>query len=162
MFLITGNKLKKIHRLISTAFGLGYFPVAPGTAGSVAGLALCLLLHKYVFLYIAVFIILFVLGLVSSGKFETEIGIQDASFIVIDEFACIFLVYLGLPINVPLVVAGFLLYRIIDIIKLPPMKSLENLKWGWGIMLDDLVAAIYSNILLHTFIYFHAKLLGQG
>ncbi|MEA3488937.1 MAG: phosphatidylglycerophosphatase A [Candidatus Omnitrophota bacterium] len=145
---ISGN----MDYLIATVFGLGYFPVAPGTAGSVAGLALCLLLHKNPVLYIGVFIILFVAGLISAGRVESQSQIKDPSIVVIDECACIFSVFLFVPINLPIILTGFFLYRLIDIIKLPPMRSLEKLRGGWGIMLDDLISGIYTNLILQILI----------
>jgi phosphatidylglycerophosphatase A len=141
--------MKKIHEKISTIFGLGYFPVAPGTVGSLAGLILCLLLHKYVLFYALTFVVLFALGVVSSGKVEKEKDLKDPPFIIIDEFACIFLVFFLIPLTPARVVIGFIIYRVIDILKPPPGRSLEKLKGGWGVMLDDAMAAIYTNLLLH-------------
>ncbi|MGB2599434.1 MAG: phosphatidylglycerophosphatase A [Candidatus Omnitrophota bacterium] len=140
--------MKKIHRYIATVLGLGYFPIAPGTVGSFAGLLLCLLLHKYVILYIIIFIILFAAGVITSGKVEKESGQKDPSYVIIDEFACIFLVFLLIPLKPLYVITGFIIYRIIDITKPPPIRLLEKREGGWGIMLDDALAAIYTNILL--------------
>jgi phosphatidylglycerophosphatase A len=145
-------KTANVHKVISTVLGLGYFPIAPGTAGSLAGLVLCLILHGNLVLYSIVFILLFAAGVVSSGKAEAFFGDKDPSMVVIDEFACIFMVYMLVPLSVSRVVIGFLLFRIMDITKIPPMKSLENLKGGWGIMLDDLMAGIYSNLALQVLI----------
>jgi phosphatidylglycerophosphatase A len=152
--------MRNVHERIATIFGLGYFPVASGTAGSLAGLVLCLLLHRNVFIYILTFIILFVAGVITSNKVESESRIQDPSHVIIDEFACIFIVFLFIPLSFPIVAIGFGLYRVIDIAKLPPMGLLEKLKGGWGIMLDDLLAAVYTNIILHILIFAQAKFLG--
>lgn len=152
--------MKNIHERIATVFGLGYFPIAPGTAGSAAGLILCLLLHSNPVIYILTFIILFVAGVVTSNKVESQSGIQDPSHVIIDEFACIFVVFLFIPISFPLVAAGFILYRVMDVAKFPPMSFLEKLKGGWGIMLDDLMAAIYTNIILHILVFAQGIFLG--
>lgn len=144
--------MKRVHELISTVFGLGYSPYAPGTAGSIAGLGLCVLLHGHFFLYILVFLGIFAAGVISSGKVEEECGCKDPSKVVIDEFACIFLVFLFVPLYPLTLIVGFLAFRIIDIVKIPPMRSLENIKGGWGIMLDDLVAAVYVNVILQVLI----------
>jgi len=141
--------MKKVHEYIATIFGLGYFPVASGTVGSFAGLIVCLFLHRYIFLYVGVFLVLFTAGVISAGKKEAETNQKDPACVIIDEFACIFLVFLFIPLTPLYIIAGFIIYRVMDIVKLPPMRAIEKLKGGWGIMLDDAVAAIYSNIILH-------------
>jgi phosphatidylglycerophosphatase A len=141
-------KIKKLYENIATVFGLGHFPIAPGTAGSLAGLIPCLLLHNFLALYIVIFILLFAAGVISAGKVEEETGQEDPSFVVIDEFACIFLVFLFIPATPLYIITGFIIYRIFDVLKPPPIKSLEKLEGGWGIMLDDAAAAIYTNIIL--------------
>ncbi|MGB3113566.1 MAG: phosphatidylglycerophosphatase A [Candidatus Omnitrophota bacterium] len=141
--------MKKVHEYIATIFGLGYFAVASGTVGSFAGLIVCLLLHRYIFLYVGVFLVLFAAGVISAGKKEAETNQKDPACVIIDEFACIFLVFLFIPLTPLYIIAGFIIYRVMDIVKLPPMRTIEKLKGGWGIMLDDAVAAIYSNIILH-------------
>lgn len=147
------KKENRVHHLIATVFGLGHFPFAPGTVGSLAGLVLCLFLHWNMILYTSVFLILFVFGVISSGKVEEEAGYRDPSTVVIDEFACIFVAFLFVPISAPLVIVGFILYRIFDIIKVPPMKHAENIKGGWGIMLDDLIGGVYTNFILQILVY---------
>ncbi len=142
--------MKKTSELIATVFGLGYAPIAPGTVGSLAGLGLCLLLHGYIVLYFLVFIVLFAAGIISAGRMEAESGGKDPSCVVIDEFACIFLVFLFVPLKPFFIITGFILYRLIDIIKIPPARSLEDLGGGWGIMLDDFAAGIYANLILQV------------
>ncbi|MCK5450750.1 MAG: phosphatidylglycerophosphatase A [Candidatus Omnitrophica bacterium] len=138
----------KIARQIATVFGLGYCPKAPGTIGSLAGLILCVLLHKYELIYLIIFIALFSAGVISSRKIEEETKEKDPSYIVIDEFACIFIAFLSIPITPLTLVIGFGLYRFIDISKIPPLKLLEKYGNGWGVMLDDLAAGIYVNLIL--------------
>ena len=141
-----------MHKIRATVFGLGYFPMGSGTAGSLAGLALCVMLHGNLVLYSVVFVIIFAAGVISSGKAEEAFGEKDPSMVVIDEFACIFVVFMLVPLTIATVVTGFVLFRIIDIVKPPPMKSLERIGGGWGIMLDDLMAGIYSNLILQILI----------
>lgn len=138
----------KIHTQISTIFGLGYFPIAPGTIASSAGLLLCVILHRFQTLYLLTFLALFFAGVFSSTKTVKETADNDPAFIVIDEFACIFVVFLFIPLSVLIVIAGFILYRLFDILKPPPIKRLERVRYGWGIMFDDLLAAIYANLIL--------------
>ncbi|MFH1836808.1 MAG: phosphatidylglycerophosphatase A [Candidatus Omnitrophota bacterium] len=142
----------KIYRLIATVFGIGYSPVAPGTMGSLAGLGLCLLLHKYTALYILVFLALFASGVIVSKRIEKEAGEKDPSFIVIDEFACILIAFLFVPIRPMILITGFAIYRFIDISKIFPLKRLERLSGGWAVMLDDLAAGIYTNLALQVLI----------
>lgn len=145
--------MKKVYNYIATVFGVGFLPLAPGTWGSVVGLLLCLLLHGNLILYLSVFVALFVLGTVSAGKVEKESGTDDPPFIVIDECACIFAAYFLIPLTLPAIITGFVLYRLFDIIKVPPMRLIEKrIKGGSGIMLDDLIAGIYTNILLRVFL----------
>ena len=139
-------------KMIATVLGLGYFPVGSGTAGSLAGLALCVMLHGNMALYSVVFVLLFAAGVISSGKVEKALGEKDPSMVVIDEFACIFVVFALVPLTTATVVTGFVLFRIIDIVKPPPMRSIERIGGGWGIMLDDLMAGIYSNLILQILI----------
>ena len=140
--------MKKIHDLIATVFGLGRASFAPGTWGSLAGLVLCLALHGNLALYLIVFAVLFAAGVISAGKMEAETGLKDPAAVVIDEFACIFLVFLLIPLRPSTILIGFILYRVIDIAKIPPMRSVEKISGGWGIMLDDLIAGIYANLIL--------------
>ena len=144
---------KKIADNVATVFGLGRLPLAPGTWGSLAGLILCIALHGNVLLYIMVFICLFVLGVFSSAKMESDSGVKDPSYIVIDEFACMFPVFFLIPLSPAYVLAGFVIFRLLDILKPPPIRQIEKIKGGWGIMLDDLAAAIYTNIILHLLVY---------
>ena len=118
--------------------------------GSFAGLILCMLLHKFLLLYVAVFLILFFIGVSAADKMEKAMGEKDPSCVVIDEFACIFVAFLFIPIEPVFVITGFLVYRIIDVIKIPPINKLEEKPGGWGIMLDDLVVGVYTNIILQV------------
>jgi len=144
--------MKKIHYLVATVFGIGNAMIAPGTCGSLAGLIACYFLHKYVIAYVITFIVLFAVGVVSAAKVEEDLGIKDPGAVVIDEFACIFPAFFMIPLTIPVIITGFILYRIIDIVKVPPMKSIEKLGGGWGIMLDDLMAGIYTYVILRVLI----------
>lgn len=146
--------MKNFHKNIATLFGLGYASYAPGTLGSLAGLGLCWLLHGNPFLYITAFLVLFFVGVISSGKVEKEMGIKDPQVVIIDEFACIFLVFLFIPLRPSTIIVGFILFRLFDIVKVPPMKRCEDLKEGWGIMVDDLLAGVYTNIILLILVHF--------
>ena len=147
------SKMDKVYEFIATVFGIGHAPIAPGTWGSLAGMIPCMALHTNLPAYLIAFGVFFVLGVVSSGRIASKYGEKDPGSIVIDEFAGVFLVFLFVPITPLTIFIGFILYRIVDISKIPPLKYLESLKNGWGIMLDDVVAAIYANIVLQALIF---------
>ena len=146
--------MAKAHEMIATVFGLGHFPFAPGTWGSMAGLVLCLFLHDVPALYFAVLALLFIIGGIAAGKVEREDGVKDPSYVVIDEFSCVFIVFAFIPVTILHVVLGFALFRLFDVIKPPPIRSLEKMGGGWGIMLDDAAAAVYANIILQLLLLF--------
>ncbi|MBU0682796.1 MAG: phosphatidylglycerophosphatase A, partial [Candidatus Omnitrophica bacterium] len=79
---------------------------------------------------------------------------KDPSYIIIDEFVNIFPVFLFVPITFFTVIMGFILYRFFDVTKIYPIKELEKVKSGWGIMLDDFLSAVYANIVLHLILFF--------
>lgn len=90
------------------------------------------------------------MGVISSGIVEKESGTKDPSSVVIDEFAGIFVVFCFLPLRPGVVIAGFILFRLFDIVKPYPIRFLERVGGGWGIMLDDLLAAVYANLALRV------------
>ncbi|MDP8299854.1 MAG: phosphatidylglycerophosphatase A [Candidatus Tantalella remota] len=150
-----GGKKVDVYYLIATVLGLGRAPLAPGTVGSLTGLFLCFVLRGHLLLYAIVFLVLFAAGVIASARVEETSEEKDPSMIVIDEFACIFVAFFLVPMTWPAVITGFILYRVLDIVKIPPMKSLEDLHGGWGIMLDDLMAGIYTNLALHILLSFN-------
>ncbi|NOY83741.1 MAG: phosphatidylglycerophosphatase A [Nitrospirae bacterium] len=135
---------------ISTCGGIGYFPRFPGTIGSIAGLMLFLPFRALpLFPYLVVLIVLFFLGVWASNVSERFFKRKDASHIVIDEVLAVFLVSYFLPQTWPWLLAGLIVFRIFDIVKPPPIKIFEKLPGGWGVMVDDVIAALYSLGLLH-------------
>lgn len=153
--------MKRIIKLISTGFYLGYSPIAPGTVGSLLGVLIYLLLRELVYVYIAVTLLLFIVGFIVSEKAEEIFNEKDSPKIVIDEIASICLVYIFIKPTWLMVGFGFLLFRVFDIMKPYPAKRLEKLSGSKGIMLDDLVAACYAilgvvilNLFLEELSYF--------
>jgi phosphatidylglycerophosphatase A len=143
-----------VHELVSTVAGIGYFPYAPGTLGSVAGFAVCFLLKGSWFLYSAGFLVFFFAGVFAAGKTEKLKKKKDPSCIVIDEFACMFPVFFMLPMTFLTAIVGFALYRAFDILKPFPINRIEKIEGAWGIMLDDLAAAVFAHILLRALVCF--------
>ncbi len=140
----------KIIRSVSTVFGIGYLPLMPGTFASLAGLLLYLVIRHNIHLYLGITIFLLIAGLYVSGKAEKLFGKDDPGEIVIDELCGMLIVYLFIPFTLFNLITGFIIFRVLDIIKLYPISRLERLKGGWGIMLDDITAGIFANIMLQV------------
>lgn len=135
---------------IATAGGIGYVPVAPGTAGTAVGLLLLLILRLLggVILEIVVLALVIGLGVWAANFSERQVGSKDPGFVVIDEVAGILLTMFCLPLTVTTAVFGFFLFRLFDIFKPFPSRSAERLPGGFGIMADDLVAGLYAAVIL--------------
>jgi phosphatidylglycerophosphatase A len=160
MFLESGKnneamKQKNIfHIVIATGFGSGYFPKAPGTAGAVFAtiiwFILSFLLSPCSLLIItALLIALFTaLGVWSSGIMEADWG-KDPSKVVIDEMVGVWIPLLAVSDgNIYYALAALILFRFFDIAKPLGIKKMEAIGGGWGIMLDDWLAGIYSLFIL--------------
>lgn len=131
--------------LIATGMGIGYFPLFPGTIGSLFGLFLFLLLqHLSTVTFMLFLLLLFGLGVYSSHLSESFFKKKDASQIVIDEIVAMLIVLFFLPSSLVWWTAGFLFFRLFDIMKPPPIRMFERLPGGWGVMVDDLIAAGYA------------------
>jgi len=140
---------------LATWFGCGYAPVAPGTAGSAAALAIAVLLHEYAgwtSLWIAVLGIVFVTPAVwSSGALASRIGKHDPGIVVIDEVVGQWLTIAGLSsYSWRSWLAAFLLFRLFDVVKPPPARQLERLPGGFGIVADDIMAGAYAALVLYA------------
>jgi len=139
---------KSLIRIISTFFCIGYFPLIPGTAGSLAGLGIYFLLKNNPLFYILALLVLLILGFLASEEAEKVFNKKDPSCVVIDEVCGMLLALLFVPYDIRLVVIGFLIFRALDTLKPFPAGRLERMKGGLGIMLDDIAAGIYTNITL--------------
>jgi len=137
---------------IATGLGAGYFPVAPGTAGSAVGLVLVIALRqaaldpvRWAVCLAAISGLLFVLGVWSGGKAEKVFARVDPGQVVIDEVVGQIITFIATPrVTWMGLIAGFILFRAFDIVKPFPARRAERFPGGWGIMLDDVVAGLYS------------------
>ncbi len=136
--------------LLAFGLGIGLSPVAPGTAGSLLGMALAWVSLALPFeLRLMVAITLILSGIWLCGESARRIGVHDHPGIVWDEIAAIYLLLLVAPPSEMAWALGFGLFRFFDIWKPWPIRDLDHrLKGGLGIMLDDLVAALYAALLL--------------
>jgi phosphatidylglycerophosphatase A len=146
--------MKLLSKVISTFFGLGYFPVAPGT---ITSLVVVLAYKFYLYqlnwpLYLLILFLLFLVGVYTSTKFSAESNKKDPRKIVIDEACGQLLVLFRMPEAWFPVLASFVLFRVFDIVKPYPIKKVESLPAGWGIMMDDVVAAIYAGVIVNLYL----------
>lgn len=137
--------------ILGTFFYIGYLPLIPGTFGSLAGLVLFYAVKHNPAAYLLLALALTGLGFLFCGRAERITGQKDARPIVLDEVSGMFLSLVCLPYYNPAVfITAFCLFRILDAFKPYPAGPLEKLKGSIGIMGDDLVAAIYTNIILQV------------
>lgn len=137
--------------LIATGFYAGRFPFAPGTVGSAVAIPILLLLRMGgTATYVAGLIVMTALAVWAAGVTERRVGRHDPSCVVADEMAGMLLTMLFVPFSWTALGVGFLLFRIADIIKPFPGRRCERLPGGWGIVTDDLVAALYANAVLQV------------
>ena len=141
------------HYLIATFLGSGYFPKAPGTAGSFAGLLLFWFLPMQQPGFVLVLIFILFIGVRSAFYVEQAEG-KDPGKVVIDEVLGQGVALLFLPHQLFFFGSAFVLFRIFDIWKPFPVKQLEQLPGGWGIMADDVMAGVYANLILQFLLFF--------
>jgi phosphatidylglycerophosphatase A len=137
--------MTRLAVVLATAGGAGYVPIAPGTAGAAVGILCCLLTRHWPPAVQAVVLLLITLvGVWASHRAERHFGREDPGPVVIDEvagqIATLFLVGGGAGA----LLLGFVVFRVLDIVKPWPANALEALPGGWGIMADDLMAGLYG------------------
>lgn len=140
------NLKEKVTEIIASCFYIGYIPGAPGTYGSLFAL---ILISQFSVLTknisIAIFIII---GLVFSTLMERQTGKKDDQRIVIDEFVGMLITFYYFDINLIYLIVGFAFFRLYDIYKPYPIRRIQNLPSGIGIMADDILAGVYARIVL--------------
>jgi len=136
----------KIAIISGTLCGAGCFPKAPGTIGTIVFLPVVLLFSTISLFYSVIFFVcLCLLGVWAAARCAELVNEKDPKFVVIDEGAGIFLTFLGIQSpNFYELIIGFILFRIFDILKPPPVSNAEKLPGGIGIVADDLAAGLYS------------------
>ncbi len=145
---------EKFIKFVATFGGLGYSKIAPGTTGSLGGAAIYLLVKDNVIIYNIGLIGLLAAGFFVSGKAEEIFRVKDAKQIVIDEVCGLLIALYAIPFSYANLLLVFLLFRTIDVIKPFPIRKIEGLKGGLGIMGDDVIAAIYTNLIFRLALRF--------
>lgn len=145
-----------INRLICTCLGIGYIPKGGGT---VAAVITCIGWYfawrgtrEHGWLPLLITLGLFFLGVYSAGEVEAGWG-KDSHRIVIDEAAGMCLTLLFVPVRWPYLLIGLLLFRVFDIAKPLYIRRMENLTGGWGVMMDDVLAGVYANLILQLTVF---------
>lgn len=150
---------------LATFFGIGFIPFMPGTWGSLAALGVYLLLPAQLFsgsalLWYGAGLLLFsLLAVLISSRAEQTLG-HDAGAIVIDEVAGYLLCVIFMPHNWLTGVYAFALFRVFDIAKPWPVNVSQKLPKGWGVVVDDLLAGVYTMLLLQILLKIYPKFFG--
>jgi len=146
--------MDKVIMAIATGLYSGYLPKAPGTWGSLVGLLLFFLLHTLSLpVYLAIVAGLFLVGSFAAGEAEKIMDHKDPGLVVIDEIVGMLITMIGVPAAPLTMTLGFILFRIFDITKPFPIHLVDQrLHGGVGIMLDDVIAGIYSLIILQVLV----------
>ena len=140
---------EKIIKLLATGFGSGLSPFAPGTMGTLVGIPVCLVCLPLTWPVRLLFVIvLSALAIFISGRAERIYSNKDDQRIVIDEITGFQVAMLPVAITGWHLCVAFVLFRIFDIWKPFPIRNLQNLPGGWGVVIDDIAAGIYAGVIM--------------
>jgi phosphatidylglycerophosphatase A len=142
------------HKLAATVFGIGYLGKGVGTIAAFFGCVCWYLLFKNdpaIPYAILLTLLVTALGVWSGNKVEPLWG-KDHGRVVIDELAGLFISVLFVPVTIPYILIGFVLFRFFDILKPLFIRKLEALPGGWGVMADDVLAGVYANMVLQVIV----------
>ncbi len=147
---------KPLSNILAFGFGSGLAPVAPGTFGTLIAIPLFLAIAELpLSVYAGITLLSFLAGIVICRIAADSLSSHDHPAIVWDEVVGYFLTMLLIPVSVTTVIAGFLIFRLFDILKPWPIKAIDaQVSGGLGIMLDDVVAGIFANIGLHLLLFY--------
>lgn len=148
--------MRRFIVLLATWWGVGFSPLAPGTLGTLTAIPLFLILSLLpLWLYLLCVFGLALLACWVAGRTESFFGEQDPRAVVIDEVVGFLAVMIALPTTWPYLVAGFMLFRAFDVIKPPPIRFLERtVPGGYGVVIDDVMAALYAHCALRILFLF--------
>ena len=147
--------------LVATFFGIGRLKPGPGTWGSVATVLLWALAMQPVppdfrlWATLAAAAVVTLVGIPAATRVARASSVKDPQFVVIDEVAGQLVALIGVPLDWKTFLAGLILFRVFDILKPPPVRQLERLPEGFGIVVDDLAAGLYALLIMHLLLRFH-------
>ena len=143
----------RIATFIATAAYVGFVPIAPGTFGSAVGLLIYAATRSAdtAMAEAAVLMAVLIAGVWSADRVERELG-KDPGAVVVDEVAGMLVTIAFLDVSVTGAIVAFLVFRVLDVIKPYPAGRLEHLHGGPGIMLDDVMAGVYGNLVMRALI----------
>ncbi|HNW40101.1 MAG TPA: phosphatidylglycerophosphatase A [Candidatus Omnitrophota bacterium] len=136
-------------KIAATVFFIGYLPLMPGTFGSLAGVGLFYWSRGFSWItYLGLILGVILLGLMVCGRMEKLLNKKDPGCIVIDEVAGILVALSFMPLDFKIIFLGFLIFRILDTLKIYPAGRIQNRHGAVGVIGDDLIAGIYTNLIL--------------
>ena len=148
--------MKILSQIIATCCGIGYLPLAPGTIASF----LVILLYRYYLhswtwpVYLAALVLVFIFGALASSTYAETTKKEDPRSVVVDEVLGQLIVLFRMPPAWPFLIASFMLFRILDILKPFLIEKSENFPRGWGIMMDDVVSGVCAGIIINLCLLF--------
>jgi phosphatidylglycerophosphatase A len=146
--------------LVATFFGAGRLKPGPGTWGSIATVIVWALISSRIppgartWATIAAIVLVTLIGIPAATLVERASGVKDPQFVVIDEVAGQLVALIAVPLDWKTFLAGLILFRVFDILKPPPIRLLERLPEGAGIVVDDLGAGLYALAVMHLLLHF--------
>ncbi len=135
---------------IATVGGVGLAPIVPGTVGSLVALALLLLIPFTPWSLAVTALAVAGIGIWAAGRTEALLGEHDPRSVVVDEVAGCLIAAFALPQTWKWLLAAFIGFRILDVMKPFPVRQLQGLPGGWGVVVDDLAAGVYTALALHV------------
>ena len=143
--------MQSILKNIATLGFIGYLPVAPGTWGTLTALLLVVFWQPTDAAHLVVTLVVSVIGIIAADSAERTIGQKDSGHIIIDEVAGYLVAGFYLPNTIFSCIAAFFLFRLFDILKPQPIRTVEKLlKGGFGVMADDIVAGLMTNAVIRV------------
>jgi len=145
--------MKKLYILLGTVGGVGYIPFCPGTLGTMVGVAIYVLFHRFfpqTISYIMMLSVFLIGGIWVSTRCNQYFEGDDNPSIVIDELVGFLITMFLIPFSFRFLLLGFILFRVIDITKPFKIGKIEKISGGWGIMGDDIAAGILANLIIQA------------
>ena len=140
----------RLTKFIATFFYLGFVPCAAGSLASIIGALLAGLSRGPMWIYLALLAAVTALGFVTGGRMERIMEEKDPPCVVIDEVAGAMIAFFMLPGTPAVLVTAFFVFRAFDMFKIYPADRLEQRPGGTGVMMDDVVAGIYTNLIMQA------------